>query len=95
MMVLRVYNVEFNSMMTTTMILASNTKNAKSRRKLITNFANTIEKMGLVKFNIFEKQAYIKKLLLAVSMRDTRANMDLIEKMAMSAPARARSRAIT
>ena len=84
MMVLRVYNVEFNSMMTTTMILASNTKNAKARRQLITNFANTIEKMGLVKFNIFEKQAYIKKLLLAVSMRDTRANMDLIEKMAMS-----------
>lgn len=84
MMVLRVYNVEFNAMMTTTMLLATNTKNAKSRRQLITNFANAIEKMGLIKFNVFEKQAYIKKLLLAVSVKESKENMELIEKMALS-----------
>lgn len=62
------YNSEFNSMMTTTLLTASLSKSAKVRRKLITNFVNAVDDMGMMKLNPMQKRAYIKKLLVVCSM---------------------------
>lgn len=83
MMVFREYNTEFNSMLTTTMIAASLTKNAKVRRKLITNFANAVDAMNPPgeKMNIVQKKIYIKKLLLTCSLREGQESMKLAQEL--------------
>lgn len=77
MAVLRLYNTEFNAMLSTTMITASLTKSAKVRRKLITNFVNACEEMGVLKLSLPKKKLYIKKLLLISSMKQQDANSKL------------------
>lgn len=83
MMVFREYNTEFNAMLTTTVITASLTKNAKVRRKLITNFVNAVDAMNppTEKFNIIQRRAYIKKLLVACSLKQSQDNMKLAQSL--------------
>lgn len=81
MQVLCTYNVEFNAMMTTTVITTSMTQNARVRRKLITNFVNAAEQMGALKLNLVEKRAYIKKMLLICSMRESKKNIELARSL--------------
>ena len=77
MSVLRLYNTEFNAMLSTTMITAALTKSAKVRRKLITNFVNACEEMGIIKLSLPKKKLYIKKLLLISSMKQQDMNSKL------------------
>ena len=83
MEVFRTYNTEFNAMLTTTMITASLTKNAKVRRKLITNFANAVDAMSPKgeKMTIIQKRAYIKRLLLLCSLKEGSENMKLAQSL--------------
>jgi hypothetical protein len=83
MMVFREYNNEFNAMMSTTMIAASLTNDAKVRRELITNFANAVDAMNPPgeKMNIIEKKAYIKKLLIICSLKESKENMRLAQSL--------------
>lgn len=82
--VLRTYNTEFSTMLSTTMTTAAMTKSAKVRRKLMTNFVEAAEKSGFIKMNPIKKKAYIKNLLYLCSAKENMANMKaartLIEK---------------
>jgi hypothetical protein len=69
------YSTEFSSMLTTTMITASLTKSAKVRRKLLSNFVNAANNMGLISLNPVQKKLYIKKLLLTCSLDMNLKNM--------------------
>ena len=65
--VLRLYNAEFKTMVSSTMLMASMSKSAKVRRKLITNFVETANKIGFINKNLIERKAYIKQLLFLCS----------------------------
>ena len=69
------YSTEFSSMLTTTMITASLAKSAKVRRKLLTNFVNAANDMGLISLNPVQKKLYVKKLLLTCSLDMNLKNM--------------------
>lgn len=69
------YSTEFSSMLTTTMITASLTKSAKVRRKLMTNFVNAANDIGLISLNSVQRKLYVKKLLLACSLDMNLKNM--------------------
>lgn len=83
MMQFREYNVEFDAMLTTTMITASLVESPKVRRKLITNFANAVDAMAGPngKMSAIEKRAYVKKLLLLCSLRESQENKKLAQSL--------------
>ena len=80
--VMRTYNVEFNSMLASTVVAVSVSKNAKTRRKLLSNFLAAGEKLGMIHMNSKQKKAYIKKMLIICAMNDNAKNRELAEKLA-------------
>lgn len=81
MAVMRTYNVEFNSMLATTVIAVQSAKSSKVRRKLLENFISASEKLGMMHMNSKQKKTYIKKMLLICSMRDNKENREIAEKL--------------
>ena len=62
MAVLKSKEAQFTAALVETMTLAKDIPSAKNRRKLITNFVDTIDEFGGLKMNIFTKRAMIKHL---------------------------------
>lgn len=79
--VLRMYNTEFKTMLSSTMLMASMSKSAKVRRKLITNFVETANKVGFINKNLIERKAYIKQLLFLCSADKQIKNMKDAKKL--------------
>ena len=62
MAVLRSKEAQFTASLVETMMLAENIPSASNRRKLITNFVNTIDEFGGMKMNIITKRTMVKHL---------------------------------
>lgn len=62
MAVLKSKESQFTAALVETMTLASDIPSASNRRKLITNFVNTLDEFGGVKMNVFTKRAMVKHL---------------------------------
>jgi hypothetical protein len=62
MAVLKSKESQFTAALVETMTLAKDIPSASNRRKLITNFVNTLDEFGGVKMNVFTKRAMVKHL---------------------------------
>lgn len=67
-------NAEFNATFTTTMTIAETLPTAKARRKLISNFVNTLDTFNGSKLNIVTRRLLVKQLVtLSAISRDDKA----------------------
>jgi hypothetical protein len=81
MWVWKVADAEFSATMTLSLQLALAEKNAKKRRKIITNFVNYIDSFYGVKMNAITRKALIKQLTLATGIKNENAFNKIKKKL--------------
>lgn len=81
MYVWRISDVEFSASLAVSMSLAMAEKNAKKRRKIITNFVNYIDSFYGVKMNPITRKALIKQLTLATGIKNENAFNKIKKKL--------------
>lgn len=81
MYVWRISDVEFSASLAVSMSLAMAEKNAKKRRKIITNFVNYIDSFYGVKMNAITRKALIKQLTLATGIKNENAFNKIKKKL--------------
>jgi tetratricopeptide (TPR) repeat protein len=80
MSVLRYNDASFNASLMATLTLAGEVKSAKNRRKLITNFVNTLDEINGMKMNIINRRALVKRLTVLSTVQHDQKALDEFTK---------------
>lgn len=80
MNVLRAYEVTFSAALASTLEVAGKCKSARVRRKLMTNFVNTVESLYGMKMNIVKKRIMIKELTILASIQYSKKDLITFQK---------------
>ena len=81
MWVWKVADAEFSATMTLSLQLALAEKNAKKRRKIVTNFVNYLDSFYGVKMNAITRKALIKRLTVATGIKNESAFAKIKKKI--------------
>ena len=67
---IRFYDFDFISSLSSTMMLAGATNNAKSRRIIFSNYANSVTGIGGKKLNLFQRKKLVRQMMYVSTVQD-------------------------